>query len=126
MAKHFSEKPIDKWNTRDFLNYMSEEHQKRFGIPYIPTGGWQREAGMLGNLIGTRVKPAKYDKETIKHWIDLCFESYRPSEAYPGINVTFMYSYRPRELQQAIVATKRKDAAKEEAQTSAEELEDWL
>jgi hypothetical protein len=126
LAKHYSEKPIGKWNTRDFLNYMSEEHQKRFGIPYIPVGGWQREAGMLGNLIGTRAKPAKYSKETIKHFIDLCMENYRPNERYPGINFTFMYSYRPREFQQAVVAMQRKEAAKEQAQENTQDLEDWL
>lgn len=126
MAKSYSEKPVDKWNTKDFLAYMSDEHQKKFGIPYIPVGGWQREAGMLGNLIGTRTKPAKYDKETIKYFIDLCIKTYRPNEQYPGINFTFMYSYRPREFQQAIVATKRKQAAESAETNNFEDMEDLL
>jgi len=124
LALNFDEKPVEKWNTRDFLRYLEDKHMKRFGIPYRPQGGWQREAGMIGDAIGTQKKPAKYDKATIKRFIDLCIEGYSPTKAYPGINFSFMWTYRSNDLQRAILETKREQAAIED--DNLDELEDFL
>ena len=43
MAKHYTEKEIDKWTVNDLIAYMDDQHRDRFGIDYQPFGGWAAE-----------------------------------------------------------------------------------
>ena len=82
------------------------------------------ERSLIAKYIGTAKKSGLYSKETVKAFIDACFEAYKPTAQYPGLSFYFMTSYMTQHLQQAELASKRK-----EAETQADdfaELEGWL
>ena len=93
-------KPLEKWTVRDFHNYMIAEHERLFGVEYLPQGTWKAEQGLLGRIVGTKTKPGTHDKALIKAFIDKCMNTYKPSDQYPGINFGFMWAYRRNYLQQ--------------------------
>lgn len=130
MAKHYTEKELDKWTVNDFISYMDDKHRELFGVEYAPFGSWSAERGRIGNAIGTQKKAGKYDREVIKRFIDHCFETYAPSTKYPGINFGFCMTYRKQDLQRVILAVEqeRKEnelQAKQEDGIS-EEVIDWF
>lgn len=130
MAKRYSELPVADWNTRHFRDYLTDEHKRRFGINYVPFVGFAAEAGMIGDLIGTSKKPAQYDKATIKAFIDVCFNEYKPSAQYPGLSFGFMAKYMSRNLQRVEAESQRKANASEAVKASdndnIDKLADWL
>ena len=124
MAKHYSEIAVDKWNTAHFQAYLADEHLRLYGVQYAPKGGIVAERALLSRYIGKRGQAGLYPKETVKAFIDRCFQSYKPTPAYPGLTFWFMTTYMSVELQKAELASKRK-----EAETQADdfsELEGWL
>lgn len=126
MAKRYDELPVDKWNTRCFQDFLKEKHKEILGVTYQPGGGWQREVGLLGTLVGTQKKEAQYDKALIKEFIERCLYDYKPRAGYPGISFMFMWSFKKNTLQQLELEhkAKKKEAAKEDVDYG--DMEDWL
>lgn len=98
MALNYDEKPVDKWNVKNFIDYMAAEHKRLFGCDYAPHGSWAQERGLIGTVFGTTKKEGKYDKALVKRFIDVAFSEYRPSAQYPGTNFGFMWTYRQAEF----------------------------
>lgn len=104
-------KPVENWTVRDFHNYMIAEHERLFGVSYMPSGTWKAEQGLLGRIVGTKTKQGSYDKALIKSFIDKCMQTYRPTANYPGISFGFMWAYRRNYLQQLEKAANEQNAA---------------
>ena len=129
MATDYTQKPVEKWNVRDFHGYLQAEHLRRFGVSYAPMRSWRTEQGLLGNIVGTTKKEGTHDKALIKAFIDRCFANYTPSAQYPGISFGFMWTYMQRELQLAELDAKKAEEssrAMAKAETELEGLSEWL
>lgn len=123
-AKHYSEVATSEWNTAHFQAYLADKHVEKFGIQYVAAGGIMAERALLAKYAGTARKAGMYRKETVKAFIDACFEAYKPTAQYPGLTFWFMTTYMSVELQKAELASKRKEA---EAQADDyEEVAEWL
>jgi len=124
-ATHYSDTPIEKWNTAHFQAYLHDQHVERYGIQYVSAGSVVAERNLIAKYIGTARKPGAYGKETVKAFIDACFTQYKPSERYPGLNFYFMTCYMAQELQRAELSVKRRE---EESKSidDMEEVENWL
>lgn len=120
-AKHYTEVNVENWNTAHFQAYLSDEHLRLYGLQYAPKGGIIAERALLSRHIGKRGQAGLYSKETIKAFIDRCFQSYKPSPSYPGLTFWFMAMWMKDELQRIEAQSKRV-----EAQTNAEEDVEWL
>lgn len=125
-AKRYDELPVDKWNTRHFIEYLADEHRKHFGVAYQPQGGYQREVGMLAQMIGTAKKSGQYDKAVVKAWIDACLAEYTPSRQYPGIAFGFMYAYKRNILQRCEIEHRRKANETKTDDSGWEGVDEWL
>lgn len=125
MATNYTDKPVEKWNVRDFHAYMQAEHLRRYGVSYAPMRSWRTEQGLLGNIIGTAKKEGTHDKALIKAFIDRCFANYKPNANYPGISFGFMWTYMQRELQLAELDVRRAEATAQ-ANEEMEDLAEWL
>lgn len=101
MAVHYSEITIDQWNVGHFQSYLFEKHAELYGIKYVSPGGLVAERNLIAKFIGTKKKSGMYSKEIVKIFIDMCFQQYKPSVAYPGLSFWFMTTYMTRYLQQA-------------------------
>lgn len=99
---------ISEWNTLSFTEYLKDKHEEVFGIPYVPFRGWQTENGMIADWIGTKTKERKYSNLVVREFIDECFETYKPTQQYPGTSFGFCYTYR-RDVLQRVMARKKKD-----------------
>lgn len=126
MAKHYADKPIDQWNTNDLMAYISDQHKERFGVDYVPFGGWNAERGHIARWFGTTKKAGKYDKELVKEFVDHCLATYKPSAKYPGINFGFMATYMTNEFQIVQRAYNRRMKDEEEADEPIEDLSEWF
>lgn len=123
-----SEKTIEKWNVKDFHNYMMDEHKRIFGVQYVPFRSWRVEQGLLGGIIGTtgkNAKPGTHDKAIIKAFIDQCFATYKPTRDYPGISFGFMWSYKRNYLQQLEKLSAAKNVAASYKKESESIGSDW-
>lgn len=135
-ANDWQSRSIDDWNTTTFRAYMADKHQELFGCEYAPLRGWQAESGMIGRLIGTRTKKGTHSKAMIKRFIDEAFESYKPTEEWPGTNFGFIYAYRRQILQrleaeesEAMARELRKEQTRKAIEKQAKEIDDimdWL
>jgi hypothetical protein len=98
MTVNYSEKPVAKWTTNDFIAYLCERHQAVYGAEYTPPGrNWQVERGLLGTLIGTKgknAKPRKYEPEVVKAFIDECFRSHRCTPQWPTVSFTWFWKWK--------------------------------
>ncbi|MDR4959655.1 hypothetical protein [Bacillus sonorensis] len=120
-----TDKPVSKWNVRDFQAYLKAEHERLFGVPYVPMRGWQAEAGMLGRWVGTKRKPGEYGPEITKRFIDLCFAQYRPTADWPGVSFGFMQKWMGRNLQRAVAEIRAEAAAQQRREQQAEIGDDF-
>ncbi|ASB87664.1 hypothetical protein [Bacillus sonorensis] len=120
-----TDKPVSKWNVRDFQAYLKAEHERLFGVPYVPMRGWQAEAGMLGRWVGTKRKPGEYGPEVTKRFIDLCFAQYRPTADWPGVSFGFMQKWMGRNLQRAVAEIRAEAAAQQRREQQAEIGDDF-
>ena len=123
-AKHYSELSVADWNTAHFQAYLTDKHVEKFGIQYVAAGGVMAERSLLSKYIGTAKKSGLYSKETVKAFIDACFDAYKPTAQYPGLSLYFMTSYMTQHLQKAELQGKRKEA--ETQADSFEEVAEWL
>src|SRR5690606_16519677 len=124
MAKHYTEVTVDKWNTAHFQAYLADEHLRLYGVQYAPKGGIVAERALLSKYIGTARKDGMYGKDVVKAFIDRCFQSYKPTPAYPGLSAWFMFTFMAEELQKAEIQGKRVGA--ETNADQYDELEEWL
>lgn len=129
MTHNCTEKPVEKWNVRDFHSYLQAEHLRRFGVSYAPMRSWRTEQGLLGNIVGTAKKVGSHDKAVIKAFIDRCFASYKPTVQYPGISFGFMWTWMQRELPLAELDVKQAQESAQamaDAEAELEGLSEWL
>lgn len=124
-ATHYSDTPIEKWNSAHFQAYLVDQHIERYGIQYASAGSVVAERNLIAKYIGTARKSGTYSKETVKAFIDACFTQYKPTQQYPGLSFWFMQEYMKRLLQQAELASKRAEA-EQEAAGNIEGVADWL
>ncbi|MGN9867376.1 hypothetical protein [Bacillus swezeyi] len=120
-----TDKPVSKWNVRDFQSYLKAEHERLFGLPYVPMRGWQAEAGMLGSWVGTKRKPGEYGPEVTKRFIDLCFAEYRPTVEWPGVNFGWMKTYMGTKIQRVSAEIKAEEEARQRREQQAEIGDDF-
>lgn len=78
--------PVEKWNATTFREYLKYLHLEKFGIPYVP-----KNYAVEGRMLKRTWE--EYGKLATKRFIEKCFEIYRPTPNYPGVNFGFMYSY---------------------------------
>lgn len=106
--------------------HLKQRHTELYGIDYVT-----RSHAMEGRLLKSMI--ADYDADTVKRFIDACFDDYKPTRDYPGINFAFMYSYmRSRILPRVLADMKREQERKARAEhlpaqtMSDDEFEAWL
>lgn len=110
MAKHYTEVAVDKWNTAHFQAYLADEHLRLYGVQYAPKGGIVAERALLSKYIGTARKDGMYGKDVVKAFIDRCFQSYKPTPAYPGLTFWFMANWMIDEMQRIEAQSKIAEA----------------
>lgn len=127
MALHYTDKTVDKWNVKNFIDYMADMHRELFHCEYAPFGSWAAERGRISKLFGTATKAGKYDKELVKQFVDETFKSYKPSQRYPGTSFGFMWTYRQQDftrIQKEYLA--RKTDEKEIDAGVSDDVSDWF
>lgn len=127
-AKDWKARNIEDWNTLTFTEYLRHKHRTLFDIEYAPMRSWQVEQKLISTLIGTATKKGTHSKAVVKRFIDEAFETYSPTEEYPGTNFGFTYSYR-RNLLQKAEAEEASNKRQEESRENAPKLSDlteWL
>lgn len=123
-----TDKPVSKWNVRDFQAYLKAEHERLYGVPYVPMPTrepWKAEAGMLGRWVGTKRKPGEYGPEITKRFIDLCFAEYRPTAKWPGVSFGWMKTYKGTKIQRVAAEIKAEAAAQQRREQQAEIGDDF-
>lgn len=121
-AKEYENRDINDWNAVTFRAYMFDLHEKKLGIPYVSNNI---------AIENTNIKRLcdQYGKETTKHFIDICFDEYRPSPKYRGLSFMFMYTYmRERNLTKAIAKQQaaERQAVKDEQQLDIDKAKEWF
>lgn len=125
-VKKYTELSVEEWNVRSFQEFIADKHEEILGVTYQPGRGYAAEAGLLGDIVGTQKKPAKYPKPLIKEFILRCLHEYTPRQAYPGMSFLFMWSFRKNTLQQLELEYKQEQRDEEREDVDYEDLEDWL
>jgi hypothetical protein len=129
MTVNYSEKPVAKWTTNDFIAYLCERHQAVYGVEYTPPGrNWQVERGLLGTLIGTKgknAKPRKYEPEVVKAFIDECFRSHRCTPQWPTVSFTWLWKWKT-DIWARVMASEHRKAIVQKAVEEDEQIDDWL
>jgi hypothetical protein len=117
-VKDWRNLPIDQWNVTTFRYYLAEQHENKFGIPYI-TKNYQTEGSMLKATI------KQFGQEATKLFIDKCLDDYTPKKDYPGISYGFMHAYmRSRIMPIALSDLKKKQVVQK---SNDEQFDDnWL
>lgn len=123
-AKDWRARGFKNWNAATLRAYMEEQHEERFGLPYV-TNNIPVEATNMKRMIN------KHGAKVVKAFVDECFDSYQPSPQYPSINFMFMYSFmRERNLPKVLLKTERKQEESKPKQSEApkqsEDVLEWL
>jgi hypothetical protein len=84
-ATAWSERDINDWNTTTFRQFLYDRHRELYGIDYV--GAVKRDCGMISDMI------KRYDKPTVRAFIEECFRQYKPTPQYPSLNFYFMRTY---------------------------------
>lgn len=124
----YADKPIEKWTVNDMLAYVADKHAELYGVEYVPYRSWSVERGLLGNLIGTRTKPRRYEPEVVKQFVDECFANHRVSAQYPGVSFGWFWTYKKAVWQRVLAEEQRRKAVAKAASDNDkwDELADWL
>jgi hypothetical protein len=125
MVATYNEKPVANWTVNDLLAYIAERHAEVYGVEYRPHRSWAAERGLIGGLIGTKVKPRKYEPEVVKAFVDECFRSHKGTREYPGVSFTWLWTYKTVVWQRVEADMKRK-AIVRKAVEEDEQIDDWL
>lgn len=126
-ADDWQARDIDDWNTSTYHAYLVDKHREMFGVDYVPFRGWQAEKGMIGNLIGTRTKPAMASKADVKRFIDEAMREYRPTPQYPGTSFGWLWTYRKNVWQRIQAESARRERIQQANESvDWDELADWL
>lgn len=122
-AKDWRNRDVADWTVATFQAYLKDEHERHYGIPYVT-----RNYGIEGRWLKSMI--AEHGAEVVRKFIDGCFEEYRPTAQYPGLNFAFMFTYqRIRILPRVLAEVKRaKDAEVRRQQTKVDvdDLAEWL
>lgn len=119
----FQEKEVEKWNVRDFHDYLTARTEEKFGVDYIPFGKgpisqrWRTEQGQLKNAM------KEFGNEVLKACIDFCIDNYRPGR-YPFINFGFMYAYKRDDFARVQFAYNRQLKLREELERQKAEQDE--
>lgn len=132
-SDNWRELPIEDWNSRTFMAYLTHLTEEKFGVTYEPRGQgsktqrWSREMGMINNARKT------YGNEVLRKFIRIAIEKYSPKPRFPYMTFAFAYSYMSDlfPVAQAQVAKEeRKRKAIEEAKLEGtgedEDIEDFF
>jgi hypothetical protein len=122
----FNEKPVANWTVNDLLAYIAERHTQVYGVEYRPFRSWSAERGLIGGLIGTKVKPRKYEPELVKAFVDECFRSHKGTREYPGVSFTWLWTYKTAVWQRVQAEAKRKASVQQAVEQTQEFDDDWL
>lgn len=121
-AKDWRNRETPDWTVATFQQYLKDMHELRYGIAYTA-----RNYGIEGRWLKSMI--AEHGAEVVRKFIDACFEEYRPTAQYPGLNFAFMFTYQrsrilPRVL--AEVAKEQRRVERQETKVDVEELAEWL
>lgn len=127
-AIKYTDKPVSGWTVNDMLAYIADKHLELYGVEYVPYRSWSVERGLLGNLIGTRTKPRRYEPEVVKRFVDECFANHRVSAQYPGVSFGWFWTYKKAVWQRVLAEEQRRKAVAKAASDNDkwDELADWL
>lgn len=106
---------IERWNATTFREYLKYLHLEKFGIPYVP-----KNYAVEGRMLKRTWE--EYGKLATKRFIEKCFEIYRPTQNYPGVNFGFMYSY----MRGSVMPRVLKELKAEEYERQVEHQENTL
>lgn len=95
-AKDWRNREIQDWNVSTFHAYLIEDHNERFGVPYYPFASWIVEKRMIKGCV------EEHGAEVIKTFIERSFDSYNPTDQFPGISFGFMFKFKNNLLQKAV------------------------
>ncbi len=118
-AKDWRSRSIDDWAITTFRAYLSDKHMERYGIAYTA-----RNFAIEGRWIKLMIE--EHGNEVVKKFIDACFDDYRPTRDYPGLNFGFMYSYMRSRLLPIVLADRRRKLIAKVTEEMTEDLSDWL
>lgn len=118
-AKDWRNRAIADWTLGTFRAYLSDEHMRRYGIAYTA-----RNYAVEGRFLKLMI--AEHGNVIVREFIDACFEDYRPTRDYPGLNFAFMYSYMRARILPRVLVDHRRAMLTQVAEESAEDLSDWL
>jgi hypothetical protein len=108
--------PIETWTATTFKEYLVEQHQLKFDLPY-QVNNWKMHQRMIKNLY------EKHGQEVVKEFIDICFSRLRPKAPYYNLNFVYLYSYyRDMYLNQAVVNVRKRKHAMNNIQSKNDEL----
>lgn len=114
--------PKAKSDVTILREHLRQRHVELYGFDYV-----SNNHAMEGRSLKTMV--AQHGVETVRAFIDACFAEYKPTPQYPGLNFGFMFAFmRERVLPRVLADMARKERqmqAEEQAQVSAENLEEW-
>ena len=114
-ATDWKNRPIEDWNATTFKQYLVDQHQEKFGLPYM-VNNWKVHQKMIKDTY------EKYGKDVTKEFIDLCFSKLKPRPPYFCLNFSYLYSYfRERFLNQAVINIQRKKYTENHNQTNQDE-----
>lgn len=123
-AKDWRNRNIKDWNVTTFHAYLIDQHEEQFGVPYYPFGSWIIEKRMIKGCVES------HGSDVVKTFIDRSLATYKPSDAFPGINFGFMFKWKNNLLQKAIKDAQ--DQRKQEAMNAlfkdeqGEDDLDWI
>ncbi|MFZ7945720.1 hypothetical protein [Neobacillus sp. 19] len=118
-VKDWRNLPTHDWNVTTFRQYLSDQHEQRYGIKYTARS-FAIEARWLKSMI------AEHGTEVVKSFIDACFNDYKPTAQYPGLNFSFMFSYQRARILPRVLADIKRRQAVQQAVEETEDLSDWL
>ena len=119
-------KDVQAYNTTDFNEYLRRKSLQVFGTEYKPYGTVINETKLLGEVIGTKNKPGKYDKALIKKFIDIGFERYTPTKQYPTTSFGFLWNFKQEYLNEAQLILEQEKLAEESDKYDDDEVMDWI
>lgn len=115
-ASDWQARAIKDWNAASFRSYISQKHEELYGIPYVA-----RNYAMEAKLVKTMYE--EHGKEATRQFIDACFEDYKPTQQYPGINFAFMYSYMKGRILPKILVEQKAEVKRKERKSKRVDYE---